>query len=69
MKKSDRDPVSYIRKGGSNAISMDTLSRLTDSTPREVRQCVLNARLSGFIICSNENGYFIPETEHELKVW
>ena len=62
-------PISYLRKGGDNAVSMVALSRYTDSTPREVRECIMNARLSGFIICSNKKGYFIPETEEELVVW
>jgi len=62
-------PIDLLSKGSDNAISMERLSGLTGFTTREVRQSILSARLSGFLICSNTNGYFIPETETEIIDW
>ena len=62
-------PIPYIPEGSDNAVSMKGLARITGSTPRDVRREILNARLSGELICSNEHGYFRPTTEDEVKIW
>lgn len=62
-------PIPYIPEGGDEAVSMKALALLTNSTPRDVRLEVLNARLSGELICSNEHGYFRPKTRDEAIHW
>lgn len=58
-----------LKEGGENAVSMTTLSNLTGVSCREVRKYIESLRTSGFIICSNDYGYFVPRTEEELKDW
>jgi len=58
--------LALIPTGQENAISMRTLSSLTDSSVQEIRQWVENARLDGMIIASSQSGYYIPIDEEEL---
>lgn len=58
--------LSLIPIGEENAISMKSLSKLTDSTLQEIRQWVENARLDGMIVASSQSGYYIPIDEEEL---
>lgn len=69
--KNRKDPkydglLNLIPIGQDNAISMSSLSKLTDSSLQETRQWVENARLDGMIIASSQAGYYIPIDEEEL---
>ena len=58
-----------IPAGEAEAVSMQHLARVLDIGERELRREVENARRAGILICSSKNGYFMPETIHELKAY
>ena len=69
----DENPSSKYRKlldliphGIENAIPMGTLSNLLNLSARETRRCVEQCRIAGNIICSCDEGYYIPENVSEL---
>lgn len=57
----------YIPEGKENAVSMKILAYALNIKERGVRALVLNARKDGFIIGSDDCGYYIPESREELE--
>lgn len=57
----------FILTGKSQAISLSELARVTGMPERSVKQEVLEARLQGHLIVSDESGYYFPETETDLR--
>ena len=60
--------LSVLPHGEQNAASTDSLLcvlGLADS--RSLRKLVARARLDGAVICSCENGYFLPENRSEIE--
>ena len=45
---------------------MFDLSIKIGCTDREVRQYISAARIAGEVICSDDRGYFIPVSDHEI---
>lgn len=71
--RNDQDPASKYRvlldnipQGIDDAISMKELSEILGTTERETRSRVLKCRISGNIIGSTDNGYYIPDQLWEL---
>ena len=58
--------LALIPKGKENAVSNEALQGLLHQTRREVSQTIHDARMDGMIICSGNQGYYIPETDAEL---
>lgn len=58
--------LAFIPEGEDNAISMYALSSFLGLSERQTRKIVELARLDGNVICSNDSGYFVPETVEEL---
>ncbi len=56
-----------IPAGRADAVSMAYLAKINRMTEREVRKAIEQARRAGILICSCENGYFMPETMQEIK--
>lgn len=59
--------LELLPSGEENAVSMRMLARWLETSPRNVRKLVEGARLEGNIIASTDAGYFVPETEDELR--
>lgn len=59
--------LALIPTGKDNAISMEYLSNILGVSKRDIRQCVLNARLEGNIICGTQYGYYLPADDSELR--
>lgn len=59
--------LSVLPSKRENAQSMSKLSSLLKITPREFRQCVLNARKEGIWILSDNKGYWESDSEEELE--
>lgn len=53
--------------GEENAVSMRDLARALGEDPRQTRLRIEKARVDRNIIASTDQGYFIPETEAELR--
>lgn len=69
--KSDRNHhiISLIPRGRSHAVSMEYLSAITGIPKRTVRQAVMLERINGAIIVGDANGYYLPETQSELRAY
>lgn len=63
--------VDFIPIGRANAISMPSLSKQLDITPRECRRWVQREREQGAPICSDweHGGYFMPANEYEARTY
>lgn len=59
----------YLNSGERDAISLESLSKSTGLPERAVKKEVLQARLNGKLILSNENGYFLPSDAEEIKAY
>lgn len=59
--------LDLIPTGSENAISMAALARALNTSERQTRKIVYNARLNGTVIAGDANGYYIPKTEGELQ--
>lgn len=59
----------YFPTGRETAISAKAAAELLHCSKRELRQLVTDLRLHGFIICSDVNGYYQPETGEELAAF
>lgn len=59
--------LAHIPTGADNAVSMKDLARVLGEDQRTVRLQIEKARLDRNIIASTDQGYFIPETESELR--
>lgn len=57
----------FLLTGRKNAISMTDLSHVADIPERSVRLEILQARIAGELICSCEQGYFLPETVDDIR--
>ena len=58
--------LSAIPRGEQNARSMRDLARYLGVDRRAVRRVVNEARIAGCIICSSDNGYFLPEDAEDV---
>lgn len=63
------DILQYIPKGRENAISRDSLSRLTRLPDRENRKLIRKARESGIAILSSSSGkgYWLSDNPSEIR--
>lgn len=60
--------LSVLPTGEGNAISGDSLvATLNFSSVRQLQKMIARARLSGEVICSCDNGYFLPENRSEIE--
>ena len=65
---SDIDILSVIPTGRENAISMREIADLLDlDSTRPVRKLINEARTDGTLICSGDNGYWLPESLEEVR--
>ena len=53
--------------GEQNARTAKSIANATNLNTRDVTQIIRLERLAGIPICSNCRGYFLPETDIELK--
>ncbi len=54
--------------GEKNARTQSELVRaLKKEDTREIRQAIRTERLAGNIICSNDKGFFLPESDADIK--
>ena len=69
--KDDQLPkiMDFIPEGRENAVSMWSLSLVLRTDQRSIRKMVHDARISGQIICSDENGYYQPTSDEEMTRW
>lgn len=69
MKNSDRFKplLSVLPSKKEDSVSMKELSYKLKMSPREVRQFVLEARKNGFLILSDDRGYWESEDEKEVE--
>ena len=65
--RAHRAILAHIPTGADNAVSMKDLARVLAEDQRTVRLQIEKARLDRNIIASTDQGYFIPETESELR--
>lgn len=56
----------YAKIGAQNAVSLQELSRRLSVKPTTLKRIVRNERRNGALICSNIDGYFIPENRAEI---
>ena len=56
-----------IPTGRRDAISMRHLARVHNLSCRKMRLAIEQARRAGILVCSCEDGYFMPETLDEIK--
>ncbi|MBE7011318.1 MAG: hypothetical protein E7415_01435 [Ruminococcaceae bacterium] len=59
--------LNMLETGEKNAVHLKAIINRTELKNREARKCIEQLRRSGFVIVSNSNGYFIPETPEELQ--
>ena len=57
----------FLMNGRENAIPMSDLALMLNLPERTLRQEILNARLKGELIVSNDQGYFLPSCQEDLK--
>lgn len=53
--------------GSGNAISMSELADVVGLSTRELREHLTHLRINGAIVGGDTSGYYIPDTEGELK--
>lgn len=58
-----------IPAGRKEAVSMRYLAKIHGLTEREIRRAIEQARRDGMLICSSEQGYFLPETVQEIRAY
>lgn len=61
--------LSFIGDGKSNAIHKSELVRFTGLADRELRKIIEFLRRKGIVIISDNNGYYFPQNESELKTY
>ena len=59
--------VSIIPTGQAEAVSMSYLATILGLSNRALRKEIESARKAGVLICSSDRGYFMPETEAEIR--
>lgn len=58
----------FLLHGAENAVPRCHLRQLTGFSDRELRRRIQEERLAGVpILSDNQNGYFLPENEQELR--
>lgn len=58
----------FLLHGQENAVPRRHLRQLTGLTDRDLRRRIQEERLAGVpILSDNQNGYFLPENEQELR--
>ena len=57
----------FLLTGKRNAISMTDLAHVVNIPERSVRFEILQARINGELICSCEQGYFLPESVDDIR--
>ena len=57
----------FICTGREQAISLSDLSAAAGIPERSAKREILEARIKGHLICSNEDGYFFAETADDLR--
>ena len=60
------DIVDVLGKGAAHAVSTKTISAMTGFQDRAITLMVMAKRRAGVLICSNGDGYFLPETDDEI---
>ena len=61
--------LDYLAVGSHSAKHLNELCRLTGKNERVIRQEIEMLRADGAVICSDERGYFLPETVDELRTY
>ena len=61
--------MSVMPHGAGKARHMRDLSKYFGVDGRTLRQMIENARRDGCIICSSDDGYFIPDTDAEMAAY
>lgn len=59
----------FLSYGSKHGLSKSELCLRTGLGDRELRKAVEKLRTSGTVICSDVNGYFLPENKHELAAY
>lgn len=59
----------FLLTGKKNAISMADLAHVVNIPERSLRLEILQARINGELICSCENGYFLPESVDDIRAY
>ena len=57
----------FLLTGRNNAISSAELCSVTNLPERSIQKEVLEARLRGELIISDESGYYLPADESEIR--
>lgn len=57
----------HLMTGKENAISMADLAHVLQVPERILRMEILQARINGELICSCVNGYFLPESDDDIR--
>ncbi|WP_026498925.1 hypothetical protein [Butyrivibrio sp. WCD2001] len=63
----DERILNLIPKGHENPISGTKLDILANTEERDRKRAIEHLRKHGYLICANNNGYFIAETMDELR--
>ena len=61
--------MDYIGFGADRAVKRKVLQQQLDVDRRKIEVMVHDARVDGQLICANDDGYFQPTTEEEIKRW
>lgn len=59
--------INKLPIGEGNARHLKELASEQGITPREYQHILNDSRKLGFIVCSSNNGIFLPSTENEIK--
>lgn len=61
--------IDIIGRGADSARHLSELCKIIGRNERAVRQEIEQLRADGAVICSDERGYFLPETVEELRTY
>lgn len=61
--------INKLPIGEENAKHLNELASEQGITPREYQHILNDTRKLGFIVCSSNNGIFLPNTENEIKAF
>ena len=61
--------LSAIGNGSENARHKNQLVRLTGMNERALRKSIEHLRRENFVIISDENGYYFPQSQKELEIY
>ena len=61
--------LSAIGRGSENARHKKQLVRLTGMNERALRKSIEHLRRENFVIISDENGYYFPQSQKELEIY